>query len=160
EGWHVNRNGMIASRFPILEEFPELAVRYESEDRWTAFLDRARVRAPSGTEFLVASAHLPSLRPAFDQFFRGDSPSTLRRRVDWWGREMGRAPSALAEANDLPLLVGGDFNMPSDDSTLAALRAHFRFAFDEAGWGYGYTRPAGLPWVRIDHILAGPEWSV
>jgi endonuclease/exonuclease/phosphatase (EEP) superfamily protein YafD len=160
EGWYVNRNGMIASRFPIVEELPEFAPRYAPGERWTALLDRARVRAPSGTEFLVASAHLPTLRPAFDQFFRGDGPSTLQRHADWWGREMERVLSALAEANDLPLLVAGDFNLPSDDSTMAALRAHFRFAFDEAGWGYGYTRPTGLPWVRIDHVLAGPEWSV
>jgi endonuclease/exonuclease/phosphatase family metal-dependent hydrolase len=76
----------------------------------------------------------------------------------WWGREIERMLSALAEAHDLPMVVGGDFNMPSDDSTMAALRANFRFAFEDAGWGYGYTRPARLPWVRIDHILAGPEW--
>ena len=36
----------------------------------------------------------------------------------------------------------------------------YRFAFEDAGWGYGYTRPADLPWFRIDHIVASPEWRV
>ena len=32
-------------------------------------------------------------------------------------------------------------------------------AFDEAGWGYGYSRPASHPWVRIDHVIASRDWT-
>jgi endonuclease/exonuclease/phosphatase (EEP) superfamily protein YafD len=59
---------------------------------------------------------------------------------------------------DTPILVGGDFNMPSDDSTMASLRSVLQFGFEEAGWGYGYTRPTRYPWLRIDHILASHHW--
>ncbi len=55
------------------------------------------------------------------------------------------AVEPLAGSSDLPVIVGGDFNMPADDSTMAALRLSFRFAFEEAGWGYGYTRPSRSP---------------
>ena len=41
---------------------------------------------------------------------------------------------------------------------MAALASLYRFAFEDAGWGYGYTRPSRYPWFRIDHILASPEW--
>jgi endonuclease/exonuclease/phosphatase (EEP) superfamily protein YafD len=90
---------------------------------------------------------------------RGDVRG-LTLHVAWWGSEMSRVLSLLSRSSDLPMVVGGDFNMPSDDSTMAALRNYFRFAFEEAGWGYGYTRPAEYPWVRIDHLLSSPEWSV
>src|SRR5207245_227724 len=111
-------------------------------------------------EFIVASVHLPTLRPGFQRFLDRRETSGLRLHTAWWGRETSRALAALAETGDLPILIGGDFNMPADDVTMAALRATFRFAFEDAGWGYGYTRPARYPWVRIDHILATPEWSV
>ena len=65
----------------------------------------------------------------------------------------------MAGTGNLPLVLAGDFNLPADDSTMVALRDHFRFAYAEAGWEYGYTKPSNLPWVRIDHILMGPEWS-
>jgi len=42
---------------------------------------------------------------------------------------------------------------------LGPLRARYAFAFERAGWGYGYTRPTALPWTRIDHLFAGPGWQ-
>jgi vancomycin resistance protein VanJ len=57
-------------------------------------------------------------------------------------------------------VMAGDFNMPADDSTMASLRSLFRFAFEDAGWGYGYTRPSAAPWFRIDHVVTSPEWRV
>ena len=119
-----------------------------------------RLRAPSGREFVVASVHLPSVREGIKGFLERGETSGLTSHPAWWGREMGRILSALLGERGVPLLVGGDFNMPPDDSTLAALLATFRSAFDEAGWGYGYTRPARFSWVRIDHILTTPDWFI
>lgn len=50
---------------------------------------------------------------------------------------MGRVVGALSDVRGTPLLVGGDFNMPADDSTMAALATRFTFGFEDAGWGYG-----------------------
>jgi vancomycin resistance protein VanJ len=155
-GWSVNRVGTIASRLPIVEEMEPLSDESTTEGRYSARLERVRVRMRSGREFVVASVHLPTIRPGFT---RGDIAG-LTLHVAWWGHEVGRVLDMLAQTSDLPLVVGGDFNMPSDDSTMAALRSSFRFAFEEAGWGYGYTRPSRPPWMRIDHVLAGPEWYV
>ena len=70
--------------------------------------------------------------------------------------------AAIESGPDVPKLIAGDFNMPADESALASLRdeGRFRFAFEEAGWGFGYTRPTRTPWFRIDHILTSPEWVV
>lgn len=158
-GWHVSREGSIASRWPIVWEMPAYPETVASGERWTGKLELVRLRTPSGVELAAASAHLPTLRYGMSRFFTADVAGG-RRHLDWWGNEISRMLSAVARSNDLPLILAGDFNMPADDSTMAGLRAHFRFAFEEAGWGYGYTRPARLPWIRIDHVLAGPEWTV
>jgi vancomycin resistance protein VanJ len=155
-GWHVNRVGTIASRFPIVAELEPLSEESMSEERFSARLDRVKVRTPTGREFVVASVHMPTIRPGLT---RGDVDG-LRLHLDWWGHEMGRVLGLLAQTSDLPVVMVGDFNMPSDDARMAALRASFQFAFEEAGWGYGYTRPSHPAWVRIDHVLTGPEWYV
>jgi endonuclease/exonuclease/phosphatase (EEP) superfamily protein YafD len=57
------------------------------------------------------------------------------------------------------LIVGGDFNMPSDYHRMKSLRSTYSSAYDQTGWGFGYTRPTSLPWVRIDHVIANRNWS-
>ena len=94
-----------------------------------------------------------------NRFLPGDVAG-LSLHVDWWKHELDRVAAALSTGGGAPVLAAGDFNMPPDDSTMVALRSAFRFAFEEGGWGYGYTRPTRCPWFRIDHILASPEWQV
>jgi endonuclease/exonuclease/phosphatase family metal-dependent hydrolase len=160
EGWQVSREGSVASRWPIVSEMPRYERLTASDGRWTGLLERIRLRTRGGAEILVASAHLPTLRPGLETFLKGGGVAGLERHDTWWRSELERMLSALAEVHDVPMIVAGDFNKPSDDSTMATLRSHFRFAFEEAGWGYGYTRPARIPWIRIDHILTGPEWCI
>lgn len=160
EGWRLSRRRMIATRLPIVAELPPHVLMWDEDGRWTSSLERVRLRAPSGREFVVASVHLPTLRPGFERFLRLGETAGIGFHQQWWVHETARALTEIAEASDAPVLVGGDFNMPADDSTLAAVRANYRFAFEEAGWGYGYTKPTNRPWIRIDHILAGPEWVV
>jgi endonuclease/exonuclease/phosphatase family metal-dependent hydrolase len=157
--WHVNRRKTIASRFPIVEELSSLPEHSDTGKRYPALVDRVRVSTPGGASFVVASVHLPTLRPGFHSLLDGDVGG-LELHVAWWRQEAKRALTLLDESRAFPLVVAGDFNMPADDSAMAALASAFRFAFEEAGWGYGYTRPASYPWMRIDHILASPEWAV
>jgi vancomycin resistance protein VanJ len=120
---------------------------------------RVRIRTPEGNEFGLASVHMPTLRFGLYRFLRGDIPG-LERHIAWYDAQMVRVASGLSEfRDDLPVLVGGDFNVPPDHAAMSALGTAFRFAFEDAGWGYGYTRPTRYPWFRIDHILASPEWT-
>jgi endonuclease/exonuclease/phosphatase (EEP) superfamily protein YafD len=68
----------------------------------------------------------------------------------------------FGEMEDVPILVGGDFNGGPDSYELATLRdsGQFQSAFDVAGLGCGYTRPSSLAFARIDHNLASPAWTV
>ena len=159
-GWSFSRKRHVASRFPIVEEFPEFEAKWEAEERFSTMLERVKVRTPRGKEFVVASVHLPTLRPGLVRLMNRGDVAGLELHKDWWGRETARMLAALAETRESPILIGGDFNMPSDDSTMSALKANYQFGFEQAGWGYGYTRPTRLPWIRIDHILASQDWSV
>ena len=160
EGWHLSPGSLLATRLPVVAELAPLAVDPQPGRFYNARMERVRLRTRSGREFVVASVHMPTIREGIEGLSQAGDTDGLRRQSAWWGREMARILRALAESSDVPVIIGGDFNMPSDDSTMAALRSSFRFAFEEGGRGYGYTRPVNLPWVRIDHILAGPQWYV
>jgi hypothetical protein len=61
-----------------------------------------------------------------------------------------------AEKETLPVVIGGDTNLPDLSPALGAL-SRFRDAFRQAGWGFGYTFPAGRrAWMRLDRIFASP----
>jgi endonuclease/exonuclease/phosphatase family metal-dependent hydrolase len=69
----------------------------------------------------------------------------------------GQIAAAVAAARDdvPPFVIGGDTNLPA----LSAVgRRHFAGmtdAFDDVGFGFGYTFPASRPWMRIDRVLGG-----
>lgn len=156
-GWYRDQSKRLASRYPIVANLESL--KDQSKDGlYSAQLDRVRVRTPQGQEFVLATVHLPTIRPGLNGVLEGD-PSRLPVHVQWWRAQLGRVVACLSESGNIPILVGGDFNMPSDDSSMATLRSVFRFGFEDAGLGYGYTRPSRTPWFRIDHLLASPHWT-
>ncbi len=104
---------------------------------------------------------MPTPRYALKRL-RTFEPSIVTAYVAWWRSEFVRMFELFGELGDLPVLVGGDFNSGADASELVAVResGQFQSAFEAAGLGWGYTRPAAFPWARIDHILASPAWTV
>ena len=159
--WHRDSTRSIASRYPIVAEMPRATERNLDQNRYTMTCFRTRIKGPGGREFILASIHLPTLRPGLNRFFAGDIEG-LRLQSDWWHQESERLLDVLTQTGDVPTIVAGDFNMPIESDSLSSLSTlgGFQSAFDEAGWGWGYTRPASLPWVRIDHIFAPTDWKV
>lgn len=157
-GWHRDREHYVASRYPIVDELPPLSDDFRPKGRFPAHMSGVRVRAAPAVEFGVVSVHMPTLRRGFYRLRRHDVEG-MKQHLAWWDRELGRVLEGLAGIGPVPLLIGGDFNVPPDHASMAALGGFFRFAFEDAGWGYGYTRPSSWPWFRIDHILGSPEWA-
>lgn len=97
----------------------------------------------------------------------GTGAETVERSVERRKEEAAALRRFVEEhRGELPLLIVGDFNMPSDSSLYRASWGDFRNAFDASAFGYGYTAscgknrfwPDGTPWCRVDHILASREW--
>jgi vancomycin resistance protein VanJ len=160
-GWHLDSRRAIASRLPIVRELDSGTLPSREGTFWGVRLHRVRLRADSGAEFLLADAHMPTMTYGFRALAAGRA-AEFDRHVAWRWEQVAWLLARLEESGDVPVLLGGDFNMPSDSPMMRALGRSgrsFRFGFEDAGWGYGYTRPSRLPWVRIDHLLAGPEWA-
>jgi len=158
-GWSKDHRGTILSRLPIVGEW-DYYQRHLGLDRlYNRRVARVRVRAEDGAEFVVACVHLPTVREGFEALMGADVDGL--RAIENWRREQVEATAIeLDEVSRWPVLVGGDLNTPPDSPILSPLRSRFELAFERAGWGYGYTKPTRLPWTRIDHILAGPQWAV
>ena len=76
-----------------------------------------------------------------------------------------RGLAAEVAGLDGPRIVAGDLNAPEASPVVQTLlAAGLRDAFAQAGrgWGfsYGHAFRWGLPFLRIDHILVGPEFEV
>jgi endonuclease/exonuclease/phosphatase (EEP) superfamily protein YafD len=62
-----------------------------------------------------------------------------------------------AGAESIPVIIGGDTNLPDLSPALSYL-TRFRDGFREAGAGFGYTFPVGrTAWMRLDRLFASPE---
>ncbi|MFF7458630.1 endonuclease/exonuclease/phosphatase family protein [Kitasatospora sp. NPDC008115] len=108
---------------------------------WTRAL-RATVLTPKGPVALY-TAHLASVR------VRPDAGFTTAAR-----NEAAAKLAAAVRSEPLArIVVLGDLNGSFDDTALHTLTGPLRSAQQEAGDGFGFTWPAPLPVVRIDHIL-------
>lgn len=152
-GWHRDRRGTVASRWPIVEEGDHV-------DHWDgdyAFLRArvalVRVEPPGVRPFHLASVHLPTSRHALARLAKGDLGG-YRAHQAWRIAQRDALLAAFGPARFEALLVAGDFNTPTESRMLDPLHERFAFAFEAAGWGYGATRA----WARIDHILGDASW--
>jgi vancomycin resistance protein VanJ len=158
-GWHLNADRTIASRWPMIADRGPSHHADGAYWHWAVHTSRVRVRAPAGPTLDVCSVHMPTLRHGLRRLWAGDLAG-FRGHIAWRQEQMSRLIGDVIPAEDVPMLVGGDFNTPADSPLLGSLHRIFQSGFERAGWGYGYTCPTPLPWARIDQVLASPEWTV
>jgi len=86
-------------------------------------------------------------------------PGLMARSAPIRATQVDTLLHAAAQASG-PVLLVGDFNTPPRGKLYERLRASYRDAFAEAGWGFGYTFRADVPVVRIDYVWHGPGVAV
>ncbi len=170
DGWHQLRVGelWVGSRFP----FVELArCRPQAFGRRTALA--VLLQTPRGPLLLV-NLHLETPRHALLKLtprtvWDGTGVAAVEKMLERRLAETGETWRFVDRLRgDRPVLVCGDFNMPSTSSLFRDYWSEYRDTFDESGWGYGFTAPCSkhrrwpdhTPWLRIDHILVSSEWQV
>jgi endonuclease/exonuclease/phosphatase (EEP) superfamily protein YafD len=79
----------------------------------------------------------------------GNSENTKRREA-----QIASAVAA-AHAGVGPFVLIGDTNLPEPSPIARRSFAGLRDAFEETGFGFGYTFPSKRPWMRIDRAFAG-----
>ena len=131
------------------------------------------IDAPFG-KFVLTDLHLMTARKSLihltpQALLSGDGPKHVAAALEKRDLEARQTRAFIADHEPgLPLLVCGDFNMPTSSSIYQTYFGRFANAFEFSAWGCGYTAPcrpirfwpANTPWQRIDHILAGDHWQV
>ena len=143
-GWRIVRHGELATltRLPIV-----------SSRVWPFSKDLGDGVLETVVEWRGRRVHFLTLhvgRPIAGAI--GWTPPEVGRRAA--RREMQIAALLRAAKNrPEPLIICGDFNTPPRGLIYQSLTAHFENAFAHVGLGCGFTYPARLPMLRIDHIF-------
>ncbi|MFP4228366.1 MAG: endonuclease/exonuclease/phosphatase family protein [Salinivenus sp.] len=74
--------------------------------------------------------------------------------------EQARRVRRAIERTEDPVLVTGDFNSTRHQWAYRHIAQGLQDAITQRGRGWTATFPARCPLVRIDHVLASPEWRV
>jgi vancomycin resistance protein VanJ len=119
---------------------------------WDVPYAHARVELPSGVTAEVIVVRLQPYKIRADvwspECWREQYAQRLqqRRQFEWLVQYIETIP------RDVPLIVGGDFNLPAHDRMLNLLRPRLRDTFRTAGIGWGDTLDNDVPFLRIDQV--------
>ncbi|MBI3911381.1 MAG: endonuclease/exonuclease/phosphatase family protein [Armatimonadetes bacterium] len=145
---------LIASRYRILaSEMRRLDSRGRRQTLW------AQLDGPTGP-FNLFVVHLYTAMHGDNVVLTpSDLPDYLGRTASLRLREAYTLVGALADCQG-PVVVVGDLNTPPYGLVYSILTRGLRDAFDVGGFAWGFTYPAHVPLLRIDHILVSARWHV
>jgi endonuclease/exonuclease/phosphatase family metal-dependent hydrolase len=158
KGWKANSQRTIFSRWPIVSESLDLPHEAGGDHMYQSEVHFARIRKRN-SEFLVGSAHAPSVRSNFYRFLDRFDASPLRRMMTWQQRQLERIAMSMEQSGPLPLVLGGDFNSPPRSSLARSLEKRYTDVFAQIGFGFGYTYPTQWPWLRLDRFYVTSGWT-
>ncbi len=110
----------------------------------------------------VVAVHLPTFRPAFEKFLRlevNGGSTALSEVAVKYHLVVDQFHGPLKDSS-VPLILGGDFNVPIESVHYRDYWCDFQNAHSVAGSGLGYTKSTRHHGIRIDHILADAHWTI
>ena len=126
---------------------------------WNLHFAQARAHLENGGEVEIVSLRL---RPydIREDFWNADCRCEQaivrgchREALEWLTRQIAAIPA------DVPVIVGGDFNMQGRDRLLQCLNPRLTDAFTVAGQGLGNTLVNDFPFVRIDQVWTSAHFA-
>ena len=165
---HNSGQFVVASRYPLVES-PPMGVDECASPVCGAHFQRYVIATPLG-RIAVYNIHPVSPREGFramrgqglshellsGRFFEAEHASVLLHNALARDRQL-RVSVDRANAERIPVIIGGDTNLPDLSPTLAHYFASYRDGFRDAGRGFGYTFPAHRSWMRLDRIFASQQ---
>jgi endonuclease/exonuclease/phosphatase (EEP) superfamily protein YafD len=169
-----------AGEFITISRYPISSARLLDRPQWRGPIAAVfKIEWPSHP-FSLYSVHIPTPRNDFERI-RGHGflvslvkshgipfgqiqtyAEAMKQRV-----ETARAFSELLASEKEPVLVAGDFNMPSWGYVHSLFASKLEDAFAMAGQGFGFSfpgitrNPISLfgPWLRIDYLFCNHSWT-
>jgi vancomycin resistance protein VanJ len=161
-GWQHRQqyNLAIGSRLPLGES--TVVARHSKEHYHAIAAMSCDLRWFDNGDVRLVSVHLPTFRPALEQIQRFEFDQ-WPRAVLKMGRRYRSVAGSVREAVqdwDTPVVIAGDFNVPTESIYYCEFWNSYRNSYTEQGSGLGYTKHTRLHGVRIDHVLADQRWTV
>tara|TARA_R110001583_G_scaffold116972_1_gene267854 strand:- start:8587 stop:9591 length:1005 start_codon:yes stop_codon:yes gene_type:complete len=107
----------------------------------------------------IMNLHLETPRKGFEDF----QLSKLNLDAIFKNSEQRYIESSIISSwikNTTPLIILGDFNMPIESAIYREKFGNYKNAFNEAGFGFGFTKYMRYLGVRIDHILTDESFNI
>lgn len=148
QGWNVRheRGLWIASMWPIVHT--ELI---PSDENWRELAGIYDLQSPGGI-VRVVNLHLETPRKGIEPAMHSRRLGELRQNLVRRRSESERVAGRVRQLSG-PLVVLGDFNLPSDSRIFRQYWGDFDDAFESAGLGFGNTKFTRYWGIRIDHAL-------
>lgn len=165
---YVVRTGefVLVSRFPVKKtELLKLTVsRADGSVRTWHHSARYLIQTDGG-EVVIYNVHLPS--PRFALTGKKGPPAVTENYWEFQGQVLDELLAHI-EAETLPTVVLGDWNIPAFGPRYRSMARQLTDAHAAAGMGYGFTAPGDVkhwlafqqPWLRLDYILTSRHWNV
>ncbi|MEN6385534.1 MAG: endonuclease/exonuclease/phosphatase family protein [Phycisphaerales bacterium] len=123
------------------------------------FVTQVHAKLKNGIETDIFSIHLEPPVANINLFSpdcwhnHADDRKSRRKQVAIIAEQLKNIPK------NTPIILGGDFNVSSNDGCLKALKTHIKDTFNKAGTGWGHTALNTVPLFRIDQIWANDKYS-
>lgn len=107
----------------------------------------------------IMNLHLETPRKGFEDF----QLSKLNLDAIFKNTEQRYIESSIISSwveNKRPLIILGDFNMTIESAIYREEFGEYKNAFNEAGFGFGFTKYMRYLGVRIDHILTDESFNI
>ncbi len=117
--------------------------------------------AADGPKVRVACIHFPTFRPAFEKARNFDMSAGIEYvDVAKLYRQLASETHAALQTSTIPLVCGGDFNVPTESGFYKDYWSDYQNALSLTGFGWCYTKYTRWHGVRIDHVLADSRWTI
>lgn len=166
--WHTIHRGemLIASRFPIKRVEVSYS-RFPSHRQPILNAIYCVLATPQG-DIGFCNLHFDTPRRALStvldrkSFLNLDNAAYADYRLECRSQESADLLDWLNRFPE-PKVIAGDFNMTSDSPIYRRDWNHFANAFQQAGWGFGFTKQTIIRrqqyGLRIDHVLTDGNWN-
>jgi endonuclease/exonuclease/phosphatase (EEP) superfamily protein YafD len=162
EGWTVQR----AEQFTVATRFRILSLETGGVPSWSGppcahavldtplgTLDVYSIR-PQSARVEMGGARIRGVRQRLRRLI-DDAKSGRLAELASFREAQARSIAQMVARAQHPVLIAGDSNLPEGSPLLRHYFGGFKDAFFESSWGFGFTYPAKVPWLRLDRVLLG-----